>query len=110
VLKGGGGNDTFTYLREADSTSASRDTILDFSASDKIHLGNIDADANRDGNNTFKFIGSEAFSGLPGQLRIYEADGGWIVEGDVNGDGTADLMIQVFTVGDHVLGAADFVF
>jgi Ca2+-binding RTX toxin-like protein len=110
LLKGGGGNDVFQYVKAEDSTATSRDTILDFSAGDKINLAGIDADAARDGDNGFTFLGSAAFTNQAGQLRAYQAEGGWIVEGDVDGDGMADLMIHVLTVGGHALGAADFVF
>jgi Ca2+-binding RTX toxin-like protein len=110
LLSGGGGNDVFQYVTVADSTAGARDSILDFSAGDKINLAGIDADAGRAGNNAFTFLGAAAFTSQAGQLRAYQADGRWIVEGDTDGDGTADLVIQVQTVGGHALGAADFLF
>jgi Ca2+-binding RTX toxin-like protein len=108
TLKGGGGNDVFQYVKTTESTSASRDTILDFSAGDKINLGGIDANSLVAGNNGFNFIASAAFTNQAGQLRAYQADGGWIVEGDTDGNGVADLVILVQTVGGHALGTADF--
>jgi Ca2+-binding RTX toxin-like protein len=108
VLTGGGGNDIFQYTDAAQSTDRALDTILDFSAGDKINLAGIDADTVTTGNNSFSFIGDGAFTNQAGQLRAYQAGRGWIVEGDVNGDNIADLMIYVQTVGGHALGAADF--
>lgn len=36
-------------------------------------------------------------------------DGGvWKVEGDINGDGVADLVIEVTTTGGHELVTTDF--
>jgi Ca2+-binding RTX toxin-like protein len=109
TLKGGGGNDQFDYYAAADSTAAARDTILDFSAGDRINLGGIDADGNpANGNGKFAFIGSGAFTGAAGQLRVTQAQGGgFLVEADVNGDKAADLVIQVHTLNNHILGAAD---
>jgi Ca2+-binding RTX toxin-like protein len=111
VLKGGGGNDIFEYATAADSTAASRDTILDFTAGDKISLVGIDANTAVAGNNGFRFLGAGAFTKQAGELRVFKAnDGSWMVEGDVNGDGAADLVIAVNTTANHVLSANDFYF
>jgi len=111
VLRGGGGNDSFEYYAIADSTIGSRDIIMDFSAGDKINLWNIDADGNAaNGNSQFSFIGNAAFGNKAGELRVSEAQGGgWLVEGDVDGDGVADLSILVHVAGGHILGANDFI-
>jgi hypothetical protein len=107
-LTGGGGSDTFAYNKSSESTSASRDHILDFTAgSDRIDLSKIDADTSAAGNQAFTFIGSNAFSGTAGQLRAFEDGGSWFVEGDTNGDSVADLVIQV-TVTGGPLTQADF--
>ena len=110
MLKGGGGNDWIEYRDAAESTAAARDTILDFSAGDRIALSAIDADGNAaNGNSKFAWIGSGAFTGTAGQLRATAAvGGGFLVEGDVNGDGAADLVIQVQTLNGHILGVNDF--
>jgi Ca2+-binding RTX toxin-like protein len=110
TLKGGGGNDSFEYYAIADSTAEARDTILDFSGGDKINLFTIDADGNAtNGNSRFVFIGDAAFGEKAGELRVTQSGDGWLVEGDVNGDGLADLAILVHTTGGHILGASDFV-
>ncbi|HEX8585807.1 MAG TPA: calcium-binding protein [Allosphingosinicella sp.] len=109
-LKGGGGNDVFEYRAATESTASARDLILDFSAGDRINLTDIDADNNAaNGNGRFAFIGAAGFSHTAGELRVTAVQGGgFLVEGDVNGDGTADLSILVQTLGGHVLGASDF--
>jgi len=85
------------------------DEILDFTpGTDKIDLGRIDANTLAAGDQGFAWIGSNAFSGTAGELRAYEQGGSWYVEGDVNGDGAADLVIQLTLQGATPLGAADF--
>ena len=108
TLKGGGGFDIFEYQAAADSTAAARDSILDFAAGDKLHLAGIDADGNAaNGDSKFAWIGDAAFGHIAGQLRATAADGGWLVEGDIDGDGAADLVILVQTVAGYALGRDD---
>ncbi|HEX8241709.1 MAG TPA: cadherin domain-containing protein [Allosphingosinicella sp.] len=108
-LTGGLGKDTFTYGSLSESTSASRDMIMDFSRSqgDKISLSAIDANTGVGGDQAFTFIGNAAFSNVAGQLRFETSGGITIISGDVNGDGIADLQIQLS--GTVVLTASDFV-
>jgi Ca2+-binding RTX toxin-like protein len=109
TLSGGAGNDSFLYGAAAHSTAAARDTILSFASGDKINLAQIDANATTTGtNDAFTFIGSGAFTGTAGQLRAYKSGTEWIVEGDTNGDGTADLVIGLTTANPAII-AADFV-
>ncbi|HUG61100.1 MAG TPA: calcium-binding protein, partial [Methylomirabilota bacterium] len=93
VLTGGGGADRFVYRKTAESSGRSVDTITDFSAKkgDRIDLSLIDADSRKAGNQPFDFIGSRAFSRKPGQLRFAKG----LLEGDVNGDGRADIKIKL---------------
>jgi len=99
-LTGGAGADTFRYQATSESTASAYDTILDFtSGTDKIDLSRIDANLNLDGDQAFAFIGSNAFTAA-GQLRAFNVSGNlWQVEGDVDGDGNADLVIQLYLTG-----------
>jgi VCBS repeat-containing protein len=108
LLRGGLGKDVFIYQATTDSTQRSLDTIQDFQQTlDRIDLSQIDADLELDGNQAFSFIGSNAFGGVAGELRTYSADGFSFVEGDVNGDGTGDFLIQVNSF-NQPLTAVDF--
>jgi serralysin len=109
-LTGGGGADVFRYLAVTESNSLGRDHILDFTpGTDKIDLGAIDASRALAGDQAFAWIGSDAFSNTAGELRATQSGGEWIVEGDINGDGFADLIIALTLQGPTPLGAGDFV-
>jgi Ca2+-binding RTX toxin-like protein len=113
TITGGGGADTFRYDTTADSNAATRDHILDFTpGTDKIELTRVDANSLVAGNQAFTWIGTNAFTGSgaasAGQLRIFESGGTWFVEGDVNGDGVADLSIALTLQGPTPLTVGDF--
>jgi Ca2+-binding RTX toxin-like protein len=110
-INGGGGADDFVFVSVADSTLATggRDLIVGFSQSqhDQIDLSLIDAKASTVLDDHFKFIGTNSFDGHEGQLRYYNAGGHTFIQGDTNGDGTADFAIEL----DHslTLHKTDFV-
>jgi Ca2+-binding RTX toxin-like protein len=108
MLRGGGGNDLFIYRDVAESGGRFIDRILDLAQGDKIDLSFIDAVAGG-ADNAFQFVGMAAFSAA-GQLRLSGSFDDWRIEGDVNGDGVADLSIRV-TLADpaDTLVATDFV-
>jgi Ca2+-binding RTX toxin-like protein len=110
ALRGGLGNDIFRYSDLGDSnsaTNATRDRILDFASGDLIDLSGIDA-ITGGSDDAFAFIGSGAFTNVAGQLRsVDNGNGTFTIEGDVNGDGLADLAILV--TAPAPLGAGDFV-
>ena len=111
TLTGGAGADTFVYRTLAESTmaAAGRDTITDFSsaAGDKIDLHLIDAVSTVAGDQAFDFIGSNPFSGAPGELNETLFGGNTIIAGDVNGDMTPDFSILL--VGNQSLSSSNFI-
>ncbi|WP_369058853.1 M10 family metallopeptidase C-terminal domain-containing protein [Caulobacter sp. 73W] len=108
-LWGGPGGDIFWF----NSVNADTDTIQDFEVgSDNLGLTHIDANWNVAGDQDFRFIGSNTFSGQPGEVRyriIDFQDGGplmtW-VELNTTGNGLPELIIAM--VGAKQLTAADF--
>lgn len=95
-MTGGAGRDRFTLLTRDDSKVSAMDRILDFTrGEDVIDLSAIDANIKAAGNQAFTFIGSDAFTKRAGQLRYDTRDGHTIVQGDINGDGKADIGIRL---------------
>jgi Ca2+-binding RTX toxin-like protein len=109
-LYGGGGADMFRIDKTAESSFSAADQIFDFTpGTDRIDLSRIDANTLVEGNQAFTWVGSGPSAGA-GSLRAYSYTGGaWIVEGDTNGDGQADLMILLVPQGPTPLGAGDFI-
>ena len=99
-MNGGEGADTYIYRSAQDSTAAQADWLT-LGAGDKIDLSGIGAGS------SFSFIGGNAFGNVANQLRVFETGGHWVVEADVNGDGAADLVINVASpaalTADHFL-------
>jgi serralysin len=92
-MDGGDGADVYLYRSSAESSAAASDTIL-LGAGDAIDLSQVDADAGADGDQAFAWLGDAAFGGVAGELRaVAQEGGGWRIEGDVDGDGLADLVI-----------------
>lgn len=127
LLDGGAGADVFSIRNLTESTLAAPDVIVNFNGAvvaaealkglasyatvgaegDRIDLSEIDAITGTTGNDAFTFIGTAAFSAA-GQLR-YQASGAvTLIEGDVNGDRTADFRIQV-NIANYSFSAFDFV-
>ncbi|MFO1034961.1 MAG: calcium-binding protein [Hyphomicrobiales bacterium] len=100
ILTGGFYFDIFSYdsIKDSGLTKATRDTITDFEDTvDTIDLGDIDANttlANDQGFSNVLLLGNGTFTAT-GQLRIYQTATGWMIEGEVTGDGKADFSIAV---------------
>jgi hypothetical protein len=111
---GGAGNDVFDFdaRNETGKTASTRDVIGDFKhKQDHIDLKDIDANAKKHGDQAFKFIGSQDFHHVKGELHYFSIvkSGDFadhkngsvtnrdkvIIEGDINGDGKADFQIEL---------------
>lgn len=104
-LVGGLAADSFVFASRLDSAvGARRDVIVDFNASqlDKINLLAIDANERLSGNQAFAWLGTQAFSGVAGQLRYFTASSpsGIVLQGDVNGDRLADFELSILSVSN----------
>ncbi|KAA0579360.1 calcium-binding protein [Azospirillum sp. Sh1] len=127
LMDGGAGADVFSIRNLTESTLAAPDVILNFNGAvvaaealkglasyatvgaegDRIDLSEIDAITGTTDNDAFTFIGTAGFSAA-GQLR-YQASGAvTLIEGDVNGDRTADFRVQV-NIANYSFSAFDFV-
>jgi hypothetical protein len=112
TLTGGAGNDTFRYNSAADSPhGGDRDGIQDFTLGDIIDLSRIDADttAGSPGDQAFNFIGNAAFGNHAGELRFENSAGNiWLVQGDTDGNGVADLEFFVTVTDANPITVSDF--
>jgi Ca2+-binding RTX toxin-like protein len=108
--------DVFVYAALSDSRkgNANRDVIDGFADGffvhpDRIDLGAIDAVKGTPGNQDFAFIGQSAFSDTPGELRFEfnAAKNITLVQGDTNGDGKADIEIEL--TGQNTMTLDNFV-
>lgn len=100
---GGAGNDVVRINSVTESAASAPDEIFDFSfggtfGTDRVDLRQIDANTHIAGDQAFAFIGSAAFSGSgvasAGELRVVALSNfPGRIEGDVNGDGVADLAV-----------------
>lgn len=97
TLTGGEGADTFFFASAKHSNGKNTDVITDFDVSegDIIDLSSIDANGKKAGDQAFKFIGNDDFSGKAGQLRFEKSKDLTVIEGDTNGDGKADFVLHL---------------
>ena len=104
-LTGGLGQDTFYFAGSVGSINGDRITDFRRVDGDIINLHGIDANRNAGGNQDFNFIGKQGFHDKAGELRYSTSGGRTVIEGDVNGDGTADF--QLTLNGIHQIIKAD---
>jgi serralysin len=101
IMTGGqddGLRDRFIYFNENETGvgAGNRDIITDFvSGEDRIEISRIDADTTIGRKQTFDFIGETVFSGTAGELNYRYEGGNTIIAGDRDGDGLADLEIEL---------------
>lgn len=108
ILTGGSGKDVFVFERYTDSTRTQSDRITDFNrADDIIDLRIIDANTERGGNQTFKWIGTEKFHGKAGELRYFKSGEKAVIAGDIDGDKGIDF--QIYLDKFMKLTALDFI-
>ncbi|MFN3210920.1 MAG: calcium-binding protein [Roseovarius sp.] len=104
-----GRSDRYIYFNAAETgvNMGNRDVITDFvSGEDRIEIRRIDADITQGFKQFFDFIGDAAFSGTAGELRFQQAGGITLVQADRDGDGAADMEIEL--TGTIDLVADDF--
>ncbi|MGH8846940.1 MAG: M10 family metallopeptidase C-terminal domain-containing protein, partial [Polaromonas sp.] len=98
--------DIFVFDTVADSPAgANHDVITGFvSGTDKIDVSGIDANSVGGGaNDVYTYIDTAAFGNVAGQLRFDAVS--HMLQGDVNGDGAADLAVEL--VGVTSVAGAD---
>jgi hypothetical protein len=98
MMRGGGRADQFIYTLLGDSTVAQggRDLIVDFGkGADRIDLEALDAIQSTVDDDSFSFVGKNAFSAEEGELRYFFLGKKTLIQGDVDGDGTADFAIEL---------------
>lgn len=93
-IDGGIDADHLLYGTLADSDAAASDLIVDLEDDDLIDLSAIDANSLLPGNQAFTRVPD--FSGAAGELRLRFDAGAdqTFIEGDVDGDAVADLVIR----------------
>lgn len=109
LLTGGGQADRFVFRTVEDAAvDQAPDIVGDFSRKqgDRIDLRAIDAKQGG-GDDAFRILKGDDFTGKAGQLKISELLGGSLVAGDVDGDGEADFAFLVDN-GGGALKAGDF--
>jgi Ca2+-binding RTX toxin-like protein len=110
VMWGQDGADTFVFTSQDDAAvGGALTTIGDFTpGEDKIDLSAVRTTGGSDPGQPLTFIGTDAFTDQPGQVREDTSGFFPVIEGDVDGDGNPDFEIQLY--GDPTLTGNDFVF
>lgn len=95
IMHGGDGRDTFVFKTAADSgVGPGHDTIQWFQqGADTIDLSLIDANTAIRGDQLFKFAG-ETHSVAANSVSFFNSGDSTILQGDTNGDSTADFQIE----------------
>jgi Ca2+-binding RTX toxin-like protein len=112
TMSGKNGRDTFDFNALSDMTKSgsTTDVITDFTrGQDKIDLNTIDANSKLGGNQNFTFLTAKgaAFTGVAGQLHYKALGANTLIEGDIDGNRTADFAILL--TGNKILAKTDFI-
>jgi Ca2+-binding RTX toxin-like protein len=111
VMTGGNEDDRFLFRNWRESEKRAPDQITDFKpGEDRIDVRAVDANSLSAGNAAFRLLSARDadFSGQAGELRWFHSGTTTVIQGDVTGDGVADLVIRlngkvILTSGDFVL-------
>jgi hypothetical protein len=108
ALDGGKGKDVFVFdLGDTGATATDADVISNFNVKqDTIDLSAIDTNSVKDGDQAFKFYGSDDFGTKPG-INFEKVAGQTFVNIDSDGDATADMVIVLD--GSYKLTVDNFV-
>jgi len=108
VLTGGLDADRFVFNALADSAPGTPDLVTDFvHGTDIFDLSAIDANTTSAGNQAFAFGGQNA-NVVAHSVTWFESGGNTIIQGDVNGNTTADFKITLTGI-NHNLSVSDFI-
>ena len=110
VLTGGSGADSFIFQSATGSPPGrTRDILRDFTTGqDLIDLSAADANTVAPGNQSFTFIGTNAFSAA-GQVRAVQDGSSVILQINTTGPGRAEMELWLRDLDATTLTAADFV-
>ena len=109
TFTGGGGRDLYDFNAVAESgiTTTTHDVITDFAhLTDEIDLMGIDADSTVAGNQAFRWVGSAAFTGTPGELGYFSSGGDTIIRASTDNDSPGEFQIRL--TGMKALTVDDF--
>lgn len=108
ALDGGKGKDVFVFdLGDSGATTTDADVISNFNVKqDTIDLSAIDTNSVKDGDQAFKFYGTDDLGTKPG-INFEKVAGQTIVNIDSDGDATADMVIVLD--GSYKLTVDNFV-
>lgn len=110
ISPGGSASPSLGQSFDTAASLTSADVITDFQQGlDRIDLRGIDAILGSSGDQAFNFIGTSQFTGNAGELHeVFLGGNNFAVQGDVDGDGTADFSIVVQGLGHAHFNASDF--
>jgi RTX calcium-binding nonapeptide repeat (4 copies) len=111
TASGGSGRDRYDLntVGESGVGATARDVITDFGhLVDDIDLMGIDADTTVASNQAFRWVGTAAFTGAPGELGFFTSGGNTIIHGSNDADAAGEFEIQLN--GMKMLTVDDFYF